>query len=194
VIATCNDRAQSLQPADAKHTLYESWLTRAREDAQQKSLPMKSPPVGALGSGSDYTAFLDHVGIASLDLGVTGRGNDGTYHSTYDNPTWFKTFIDPHFAHSVLAAQVTGVTMLRLADAEVLPFDYESYGRQILDYLTEIEQQAVKTSDGAKQIDFAGMSGHRGLSKAGADLRAAGLLNGADECRAGRHQSSCDDG
>ena len=57
----------------------------------------------------------------------------------------------------MLAAQVTGVALLRLADAEVLPFDYEAYGRQILEYVGEIEQQAVKASaDGAKQVDFAG--------------------------------------
>ena len=92
---------------------------------------LKAPPVGALGSGSDYTAFLDHLGIASLDFGLNGRGDSGTYHSTYDHPGWFKTFIDPHFTNSVLAARVTGVAVLRLADAEVLPLDYEAYGRQV---------------------------------------------------------------
>src|SRR5258708_20322493 len=93
-----------------------------------------------------------------MDMGLNGRGGDGSYHSTYDNPTWFKKYIDPQFAFSVLASQTTGVALLRLADAEVLPFDYESYGTQILEYIGEIEHQATKASaDGAKKVDFAGL-------------------------------------
>jgi N-acetylated-alpha-linked acidic dipeptidase len=136
----------------------------------------KTPSVGALGSGSDYTAFLDHVGIASMDMGLNGRGGDGSYHSTYDNPTWFKKYIDPQFAFSVLATQTTGVALLRLADAEVLPFDYQSYGTQILEYIGEIEQQATKASaDNAKRIDFAGLrAAAEAFTKAGADVRARG--------------------
>ncbi len=149
-----HELAQSLQPAGATRTLYDGWLERTREETPGA----KAPAVGALGSGSDYTAFLDHVGIASMDMGLNGRGGDGSYHSTYDNPTWFKKYIDPQFAFSVLATQTTGVALLRLADAEVLPFDYEAYGRQILEYIGEIEQQAIKASaDGAKKIDFAGL-------------------------------------
>ena len=151
-------------------------LARASREQARAGQPMlKTPPVGALGSGSDYTAFLDHVGIASMDMGLNGRGGDGSYHSTYDNPTWFKKYIDPQFKFSVLAAQVTGVALLRLADAEVLPFDYETYGGQILEYIGEIEQQATKTSaDGAKQVDFAGLrAAAEAFAKAGADVRGA---------------------
>jgi N-acetylated-alpha-linked acidic dipeptidase len=167
-----HELAQSLQPAGESRTLYGGWLERTREE----SPGAKAPVVGALGSGSDYTAFLDHVGIASMDMGLNGRGGDGSYHSTYDNPTWFKKYIDPQFAFSVLASQTTGVALLRLADAEVLPFDYESYGRQILEYIGEIEQQAAKASaDGAKTVDFAGLrSAAEGFAKAGADVRARG--------------------
>jgi len=167
-----HELAQSIQPAGATRTLYDGWLERSREQAAS----VKTPTVGALGSGSDYTAFLDHVGIASVDMGLNGRGGDGSYHSTYDNPTWFKKYIDPQFTFSVLAAQTTGVALLRLADAEVLPFDYESYGTQILEYIAEIEQQAVKASvDGARQIDFAGLrSAAEAFAKAGADVRGRG--------------------
>jgi N-acetylated-alpha-linked acidic dipeptidase len=107
-------------------------------------------------------------------MGLNGRGGDGSYHSTYDNPTWFKKYIDPDFKFSVLAAQVTGVALLRLADADVLPFDYEAYGKQILEYVGEIEQQAVKQSaDGAKKIDFGALrSAAEAFAKAGADVRA----------------------
>ncbi len=76
----------------------------------------------------------------------------------------------------MLAAQTTGVALLRLSEAELLPFDYESYGRQILEYIADIEQQAVKASAaGAKQVDFAGLkSAAEGFAKAGADIRARG--------------------
>ena len=178
-----HELAQSIQPEGATRNLYDGWLERSRETAPAGQPLLKTPPVGALGSGSDYTAFLDHVGIASMDMGLNGRGGDGSYHSTYDNPTWFKKYIDPQFTFSVLAAQVTGVALLRLADAEVLPFDYETYGRQILEYIGEIEQQAAKASaEGAKKVDFAGLrSAAEAFAKAGADVRARGegLLGGA---------------
>jgi N-acetylated-alpha-linked acidic dipeptidase len=172
--------ARSVEYEPGKN-LYDNWLARAREQAPpregQPSLAV--PPIGALGSGSDYTAFLDHVGIAALDMNLSGRGGDGTYHSTYDNPAWFKRFVDPHFAYSVLAAQTTGVALLRLANAEQLPLDYEAYGRQITEYLTEIEQLAK----GSKSIDFAGLQAAAdAFTKAGALLRARGekALNASD--------------
>jgi N-acetylated-alpha-linked acidic dipeptidase len=171
------DLARAIRPERATKTLFDAWLDRARDDPPPAGGPMlKAPPVGALGSGSDYTAFLDHVGIASLDFGLNGRGGDGTYHSTYDHPGWFKTFIDPQFTHSVLAAQVTGVALLRLAEAEVLPFDYDAYGRQILEYVRDIERQAVNASSAdAASIDFTGLTrAATAFMKAGADVRAKG--------------------
>ena len=177
-----HELAQSIRPAGESRTLYDGWLAKAREQApKQEGQPppietIKTPPVGALGSGSDYTAFLDHVGITSLDMGLNGSGGDGTYHSTYDNPTWFKKYIDPGFKYSVLAAQVTGVALLRLADAELLPFDYEAYGKQIVEYVDEIEKQATKASAaGAKKIDFDGLrDAADAFAKAGAKLRQKG--------------------
>jgi len=173
-----HELAQSIRPPGSSKTLYDGWLERAREQAPARDGQplLKSPPVGALGSGSDYTAFLDHAGIASLDMGLSAREADGTYHSTYDNPTWFKKFIDPDFKYSVLAAQVTGVALLRLVDAEVLPFDYEAYGKQIVEYVDEIAQQATKASPAAaKTIDFAGLKASaEGFAKAGAELRQKG--------------------
>ncbi|MBI3493719.1 MAG: M28 family peptidase, partial [Acidobacteria bacterium] len=183
-----HELAQSVQIEGSPKTLFDTWLERSREQspARDGSPMLKRPTVGALGSGSDYTAFLDHVGIPSIDMGLTSRGQDGTYHSTYDNPDWFKKYIDPQFKHSVLAAQVTGVALLRLTDAELLPLDYESYGTQILDYIREIEPQAQRATGAsaadAKRIDFAGLkSAAEAFAKAGAALRARGesLLSGS---------------
>src|SRR5262249_9719293 len=140
-------------------TLYDTWLARTRDQATRDRQPPSTPAVGALGSGSDYTAFLDHLGIASADFRLTGAGGDGTYHSADDHPGWFKKYIDPEFRHSVLATQATGVALLRLVDAEVLPLDYESYGQQILEYVNEIEKDASKASAGsANKVDFAGLA------------------------------------
>ena len=117
-------------------------------------------------------------------MGLNGRGGDGSYHSTYDNPTWFKKYIDPQFTYSVLAAQVTGVALLRLADAEVLPFDYEAYGRQILEYVDEIEQQAAKASaDGAKRDRFRRPASGGG----GVHARRAPTPRAQRRCAARRH-------
>ncbi|MBZ5556055.1 MAG: M28 family peptidase [Acidobacteriia bacterium] len=180
-----HELAQSISIEGTSKTLFDTWLERSRDQSPARDgHPMlKLPTVGALGSGSDYTAFLDHVGIPSMDMGLSGRGGDGTYHSTYDNPDWFKKYIDPQFKYSVLAAQVTGVALLRLADAELLPMDYESYGNQILEYIRDIEQQATTASAAdAKRIDFAGMkSAAEAFTKAGAALRQRGdtLLAGS---------------
>ena len=165
-----HELAQSIASDQPSKTLYDRWLERAREQNPPKNgePTLKAPVVGALGSGSDYTAFLDHIGVASLDMGLSGTG-DGTYHSTYDNPTWFKKFIDPQFKFSVLAAQVTGVALLRLADAEVLPFDYESYGKQILEYVNEIEKEASKPVAGRREAGRL-----RGAEGGGRGVRARG--------------------
>ncbi|HMD36586.1 MAG TPA: transferrin receptor-like dimerization domain-containing protein [Vicinamibacterales bacterium] len=169
--------ARSVPTGGAKgQTLYDTWLARTREQASRDRRPAAAPNVGALGSGSDYTAFLDYIGVASADVGLSGTGGDGTYHSTYDHPGWFKKYIDPEFKFSVVASQMTGVMLLRLADAELLPLDYESYGRQILDYVNEIEKEAVKASpQKAKTVDFAGLAAAAAeFTKAGARLRVRG--------------------
>jgi N-acetylated-alpha-linked acidic dipeptidase len=177
------DVAKAIPTGVKSQTLYDTWVIRTRDQLPHDRVAPSKPAVGALGSGSDYTAFLDHVGIASADMGLTGIGGDGTYHSTYDHPGWFKKYVDPEFKHSVLATQVTGVTLLRLVDAEVLPLDYQSYGSQIVDYATEIEKEANKASaEKAKTVDFAGLvSAAIAFAKAGAKLgvRAEAIVSKA---------------
>lgn len=179
-----HELAQSIPSDDPSKTLYDRWLERSREDAPRHRAPLlEAPSLGSLGSGSDYTPFLQHIGVSSLDMGVNGLLADGAYHSTYDNPAWFKKFIDPEFKYSVLASQATGVAVLRLADGELLPFDYESYGKQIGEYVDEVQGEMTKRSPGdAKKIDFGGLrSAAHALAKAGADLRRRGesALEGA---------------
>jgi N-acetylated-alpha-linked acidic dipeptidase len=170
--------AKSIPSDQPGKTLYDRWLEHAREEkpAKDGQKPLAAPEVGALGSGSDFTAFLDHIGISSLDMGVGGTGDGGTYHSIYDDPAWFKKYIDPDFKWSVLAARVTGVALLRLSEAEVLPLDYQTYARQITTYIDEIRKEAEKKSAvKAKQIDFAGLrSAALAFAEAGAGARGRG--------------------
>ncbi len=165
-------------PEQPSKTLYDLWLEHAREQSPPKDgeQPLAAPKVGALGSGSDYTGFLDHLGVSSLDMGIGSEEAGGTYHSIYDHPVWFKKYIDPGFKYSVAASQVTGIAVMRSAEADLLPFDYESYGKQIAEYVDEIEKDAKKRSEtDAAKVDFAGLrSAALGLATAGAGLKTRG--------------------
>jgi N-acetylated-alpha-linked acidic dipeptidase len=97
-------------------------------------------PINALGSGSDYTAFLDHLGIASLNLSFTGESEGGIYHSIYDSFNWFTKFSDGDFKYTRALAQAAGTATMRLADAHILPFEFTNFARTIENYIEEIEK------------------------------------------------------
>jgi len=97
-------------------------------------------PVGDLGSGSDYSAFQQHLGVPSTDISSTGPY--GVYHSVFDNFAWFKKFGDPDFVYEQQMARVFGLEALRMADADVLPYDYEEYGKEISAYLDTAKKRA----------------------------------------------------
>jgi len=98
--------------------------------------------IGALGSGSDYTAFIDHLGIASLNLGFGGEDREGIYHSIYDDFYWFTHFSDSDFVYGRALAQMAGSTVMRMADAEVLPLDFRNLTETINRYAQEVEKLA----------------------------------------------------
>eukprot|EP01113_Clastostelium_recurvatum_P013798 TRINITY_DN1739_c0_g1_i6.p1 TRINITY_DN1739_c0_g1~~TRINITY_DN1739_c0_g1_i6.p1 ORF type:complete len:755 (+),score=154.28 TRINITY_DN1739_c0_g1_i6:38-2266(+) len=91
----------------------------------------------ALGSGSDFTVFIDHIGIPCVDLGFTGLIG-GIYHSIYDSMHWMDMFGDPHYTFHKGMAQVMGLAAMRLADAVVLPFNYAAYATQLTAYLDRV--------------------------------------------------------
>src|SRR6266540_2509415 len=92
----------------------------------------------ALGSGSDYTPFLQHLGVASLNLGFGGEDRGGSYHSIYDSIDHYTRFGDPGFAYGVVLAQTAGRVVLRLANAETLPFDFSSLADTVDRYAKEV--------------------------------------------------------
>ncbi len=109
--------------------------------------------IGALGSGSDYTPFLQHLGIASLNFGFGGEGGNGVYHSIYDDFAWYSRFDDTDFAYGRALAQTTGTTLLRLADADVLPLDFTSLADTVGVYVTELQKLAGEKRDAAQELD-----------------------------------------
>ena len=91
--------------------------------------------IGALGSGSDYTPFLQHLGVPSLDMGF--GGDYGVYHSAFDSFYWMSHFGDPEFVYHVAAAQLWGTIAMRLADAASLPLNYSDYAAQVREYFND---------------------------------------------------------
>src|SRR4029077_12335933 len=108
-------------------------------------------PVGDLGSGSDYTVFLQHLGVPSSD--VSSSGSYGVYHSVFDNFNWFKKFGDPDFVYEQQMARVFGLQAVRMSDADVLPYDYEEYGKEIAAYL-DAAQKRAQDKFGEHALDF----------------------------------------
>lgn len=94
--------------------------------------------IGALGSGSDYTPFLQHLGIASLNIGFGGESGGGSYHSIYDSFDHYTRFGDPGFAYGVALAKVGGHAVLRLANADALPFEFTNFADTVGQYVNEV--------------------------------------------------------
>ena len=124
--------------------------------------------VGDLGSGSDYTAFLEHLGVPAAD--ISSNGPYGVYHSAFDNFAWFTKFGDPTFVYEQEMARVYGLLVMRMASTDALPFDYRQYGKEIGVYLKTAEEKS-KQAFGAKSPSFADadQAADR-LEKAGAEL------------------------
>jgi N-acetylated-alpha-linked acidic dipeptidase len=95
--------------------------------------------IGALGSGSDYTAFIDHLGVASLNVGFGGEDDGGIYHSILDDFYWFTHFSDSEFVYGRALAQTVGTMVLRLADADLLPYDFSGFADTIRKYTDELK-------------------------------------------------------
>jgi N-acetylated-alpha-linked acidic dipeptidase len=103
--------------------------------------------IGALGSGSDYTAFLDHLGIASLNMGFGGEDGGGIYHSIYDDLYWYTHFADSDFVYGKALAQTAGTTVMRLASAELLPFDFDDFTETVRGYVDQVQKLARDKRD-----------------------------------------------
>ena len=131
-----------------------------RKEARERS----DLRIGALGSGSDYTPFLQHLGVASLNLGYSGEGAGGSYHSVYDSFDHYTRFGDPSFDYGITLAQTAGRAMLRLANADVLPFEFLSVADSVGRYVTEIpkltDDMRQQTAEKNRQIQEGTLQAH----------------------------------
>jgi N-acetylated-alpha-linked acidic dipeptidase len=162
-------------------TVHQQATRRLRQELLREVVPGRVPTgdtrpilereleIGNLGSGSDYTAFLDHLGIPAADFGF--GGDYGVYHSIFDNHRWMKSFGDPEFRFHVAAAQFYGLEALRLAEADLLPFDYETYGNEVVAHLDALRGKLSLLNQGGA-LDFAPAERAAGrLAKAGREVR-----------------------
>jgi N-acetylated-alpha-linked acidic dipeptidase len=113
--------------------------------------------IDALGSGSDFTPFIQHLGIASLNLGFGGEGGGGIYHSVYDTYTWYERFSDTSFVYGRALAQTVGTMVMRLANADVLPYEFGNLAETVRGYARELkdlrESIASEVAERNRQID-----------------------------------------
>ncbi len=137
-------------PSPQGGSLYEVWLKDQAETAKSGTARRRPAPsdergmprIGDLGSGSDYTPFLQHAGVPSTDIGSGGKY--GVYHSVFDNYAWFTKFADPTFVYEQQQARVFGLEILHMADADVLPYDYVNYAKEIASYISAAEAHAAE--------------------------------------------------
>jgi N-acetylated-alpha-linked acidic dipeptidase len=133
-------------PSPLGGTVYQQWkINSAGGNEHRRS---NAPPVageevqvGDLGSGSDFTAFFQHVGVPSTD--ISSGGPYGVYHSVFDNYAWYTQNADPNFVYLQEMARVFGLEALRMADADVLPYDYVAYAREISSYIDAAKHKTV---------------------------------------------------
>jgi len=107
--------------------------------------------IGALGDGSDYASFLDHAGISALNIGYGGENDADAYHSIYDDFSWYTKFIDTDFSYGRVLAQTGGTTVMRLADADLIPFEYAGMADTISKYVSELERLLKDKQDEIKE-------------------------------------------
>jgi N-acetylated-alpha-linked acidic dipeptidase len=167
-------------PSPQGGTVYEAWKKssqpspdnpRPQETSTFRPPPVASHndvPVGDLGSGSDYTVFLQHLGVPSTDISSTG--DYGVYHSAFDDFSWFKKFGDPDFVYEQQMARIYGLELIRMSGADVLPYDYANYGKEISVYLDSAQGKS-RDRFGDKSPDFStAMSAARHLQQAGTKI------------------------
>ena len=120
-------------------------IWHAKDEEERKELRGRADQrIGALGSGTDYTAFIDHLGIASVNAGYGGEDPEGIYHSIYDDFYWYTHFSDRDFVYGRALAQTIGTAVMRMADADVLPYQFSNLADTVHVYLKQL-QDLLKT-------------------------------------------------
>jgi N-acetylated-alpha-linked acidic dipeptidase len=183
-------------PSPKGGTVYDQWKASQDENPRRRATnpfsgqnnaptETESVRVGNLGSGSDYTPFIQHMGVPSTDIGSDGPY--GVYHSAFDNYNWFIKNADPTFVYEQQMARVFGLELLHMADTDVLPYDYRLYGSEVVGYVSSAERRATglkmsldfgAASAAAKRFAAAGEGVYK-LQTSALDTAKLGALNTA---------------
>jgi N-acetylated-alpha-linked acidic dipeptidase len=140
-----NGVARDIEDPETKMTVWQrlrlSEIADAKSADDRKELRERADlRIAPLGSGTDFTAFLDHLGVATLDLSYGGEDDGGIYHSIYDDFYWYTHFSDYDFIYGRAMSQTIGTTAMRLADAEILPFEFGDFADTMQKYMKELEK------------------------------------------------------
>jgi N-acetylated-alpha-linked acidic dipeptidase len=138
-----NEVARGVQDPEKNISLWKRSQLKRIADSPTDRKELRSRPdlrISALGSGSDYTAFIDHLGIPSLNLAFSGEGDGGVYHSIYDDFYWYTHFADTDFVYGRALAQTAGTIVMRLANADLLPYSFTNLADTVTRYTDEIEK------------------------------------------------------
>jgi len=151
-----NDIARDISDPETKLSVWKRQQLREIADAktseQREEIRKRSDlHIPALGSGSDYTAFLQHDGVAALNIGFGGEDQGGIYHSIYDDFYWFTHFSDTDFVYGRALAQTGGTAIMRLADADLLPFEFGDFADTVQTYLKELKALSQKMQDDIRE-------------------------------------------
>jgi len=137
--------------------LQASRIVNGSPDVRKDARDREDLRISALGSGSDYSSFIDHLGIASLNLGYGGEDEGGIYHSIYDDFYWFTHFSDTAFVYERALAQAAGISVLRLANADLLPFAFTNLAETVQGYVKDLQslrdRRAEQIADRNRLID-----------------------------------------
>jgi N-acetylated-alpha-linked acidic dipeptidase len=153
-----NGVARDIEDPEKKISVWKrSQLLRIEEasspEERQEARERPDLRIGALGSGSDYGAFVDHLGVASLDLGYGGEDGGGIYHSIYDDFYWYTHFSDTSFVYGRALAQTAGTAVMRLANAELLPFEFSNFADTMHKYADDLKKLLKSKQDEARELN-----------------------------------------
>ncbi|HEY5055584.1 MAG TPA: transferrin receptor-like dimerization domain-containing protein [Acidobacteriaceae bacterium] len=157
-----NSVVEDVEDPETKMSVWkrERLADRVRGTPESHAVDRNRPDtrIGALGSGSDYTVFIDHLGVASVNLGYGGEDQGGgQYHSIYDDFYWYTHFSDTDFAYGRALAQTAGSMMMRMADADVIPYQFTDEADTVQNYVTEVKKLAdtMRTQTKERDADLA---------------------------------------
>jgi len=155
--AFLNGVARDVTDPETHLSVWKRWQDRdiltGNTGARNEARTRPNLRIGALGSGSDYSSFLQHVGVPSANIGFGGEDRGGVYHSVYDDFYWYTHFSDTDFVYGRALAQTVGTAVMRIADAQLIPYDYTGLAQAVSLYAAQLDTLSKHESDSIAELD-----------------------------------------